>query len=250
MKLFLSPTKTMVFDTAASDISETPPGIPRFEQEARELIQQLALLNQDEIQTLFKTSEALTQKSWDQIRTFDRASSAPALFVFRGEAFKTLAPDEFTREQLEFAQANLFILSGLYGILTPMDAIRPYRLDLNTPFRVNGNGLKAFWKERVGSFLKERIDPKEPILNLASDEYASLIKGSSLSEQMITLQFRQREKGRLKNIAVRAKQNRGIFTKAVIENLIQSPDSLKEMTIGGYAYSPDLSSPNEWFFIN
>ena len=246
MKLILSPTKTMAFDIPETGVAQsTPP----FESEAMDLNRELAKIDREKIQALFKTSDALTQKTLDQIRGFDRAASAPALFVFRGEAFKTLNPQDLSREDLTFASEHLWILSGLYGILTPMDGVRPYRLDLTTPLKPEGKSLTAFWKKRVVPWAGERLSPEEPILNLASDEYAALFRRSTLTDRMITLQFRQREADRLKNNSVRAKQARGLFARAVIEDKIQNPDTLKDLCLDGYAYSGQSSSPAEWFFI-
>jgi len=244
MKIILSPTKTMAFDIPETGMA---PGTPLFEAEAEDLIRELAALDRDEIQALYKTSHALTEKTLEQIRGFEGAAAGPALFVFRGEAFKTLDPQGLSRDGLAFARDHLWILSGLYGILAPMDAIRPYRLDLNTPLKPCGKSLTAFWKERVEPRAKAQLAPGEDILNLASEEYAALIRRSDLEERMITLQFR--EGGSLKNNSVRSKQARGLFARTVIEHKIQNPEDLKALCPEGYAYSEGHSSPAEWFFI-
>lgn len=247
MKLILSPTKTMAFD-----LLETGTAVrrPPFESEAMNLNRQLARLEREQIQTLYKTSDALTQKTLEQIRNFDAADSGPALFVFRGEAFKTLDPKSFSREDLAFAQDHLRILSGLYGILTPMDGIRPYRLDLNTPLKPGKQSLTAFWKKRVVPWVEAELAPSEPILNLASEEYAALLRGSPLESRMITLQFRQRDGKKLKNNSVRAKQARGVFARTVIDKRLQDPEPLKSLSPEGYAYSREHSSSMEWIFIS
>lgn len=246
MKILLSPTKTMAFDLPDRGLE---PGIPEFEQETRDLIKGLAEFSPQEIRTLFKTSEALTQKTLEQIRGFETAQTGPALFVFRGEAFKTLDPQGFTKAQIQFAQSCLFIFSGLYGLLRPLDHIRPYRLDVSTPLKKDGKGLAPFWKKRLVPWFERQLGPKEKILNLASDEYAGLLKAAPFKERMITIQFRERAKGRLKNIPVRAKQARGSVAGAVIRQEITMPEKIKALTVDGYAYDPSLSGPGEWFFI-
>jgi len=246
MRLILSPTKTMAVDLPDTGMAQsTPP----FASEAVGLNRELAQLGRDEIQSLYKTSKALTQKTLDQIRGFETADSGPALFVFRGEAFKTLEAQRLSREDLSFTMDCLWIFSGLYGILTPMDAIRPYRLDLNNPLKPEGKSLTAFWKDRVVAWAASQLAPDEPILNLASEEYAALFRRSDLENRMITLQFRQNEGGKLKNNSVRAKQARGLFARTTIENRIQNPEDIKPLTPEGYAYSHNLSSPHEWVFI-
>jgi len=244
MRLILSPTKTM-------DVPKTgmATGVPPFEPEAGALNKKLACLDRDGIQALYKTSSALTDKTLEQIREFDGAPAGPALFVFRGEAFKTLDPQGLSQKDIDFAQDHLWILSGLYGILAPMDGIRPYRLDLNTPLKPGGKSLTAFWKKRVVSWAGTMLAPGEPILNLASEEYATLFRRSDLEERMITLQFRHRNGDKLKNNAVRAKQARGIFARAVIQHRIQDPETLKTLCPAGYTYSAPHSSLSELFFI-
>jgi cytoplasmic iron level regulating protein YaaA (DUF328/UPF0246 family) len=246
MKLILSPTKTMAFDAPETGI---PKASPVFESQAADLNRQLSRLNRDQIQALYKTSDSLTQKTLEQIRGFDTAASGPALFVFRGEAFKTLDPMSFSREDLEFARDHLFILSGLYGILSPLDGIRPYRLDLNTPFKPGKKSLTIFWKEFVVPWAEGQLAAGEAILNLASEEYAALLRGSVLEDRLITLQFRQKDGQKLKNNSVRAKQARGLFAREVILNRIQDPEDLKSLSPEGYVFSQDHSGPADWFFI-
>lgn len=246
MKLILSPTKTMIGEPTGIGGKL---GIPFFEQNARALNRQLAKLSELEIRSLFKTGDALTQKTLEQIRIFKTASPAPALFAFRGEAFKTLNSDSFSAEDLAFAQTHLRILSGLYGILSPMDGIRPYRLDAATPLKQGKKSLRMFWKEKLGPWFLDFLAPDEVLLNLASEEYASLLRVPGLAERTITLQFREQDGKKLKNIPVRAKQARGIFARAVILNRIQTPSNLKTLSPDGYVYSERHSNALEWFFI-
>ena len=246
MKLVLSPTKTMA--GSAPDLGGTP-DLPVFEREAAALNRQLARMGQQEIRALFKTSEALTLKILSQIKDFETAPPVPALFAFRGEAFKTLDPETFSEQDLAFARQHLRIFSGLYGILGPMDGIRPYRLDAATPLPQGKKSLKAFWKERLAPWFREFLGPDEPLLNLASEEYAGLLRGAGLEGRTITLQFREQDGEKLKNLSVRAKQARGVFARAVITGRIQDPGALKTLSPGGYVYSENHSSASEWVFI-
>ena len=166
MKLILSPTKTMAGAHAPKTKSR-----PAFEAEARGLIRQLSSLSMEELKGLYKTSDALTRKTRDQIHGFERAEETPALLAFRGEAFKTLAPEEFSAGDMAFANAHLRIFSGLYGILAPLDAIRPYRLDFTTPLKVEGRGLTAFWKEGINAYFREWTAPGEELVNTSADFY-------------------------------------------------------------------------------
>ncbi len=247
MKLILSPTKTM--EMGSPDLFGLSTGHPVFQKEAVQLIQALSHLDQADLKKLFKTSDALTLKVSKMIAGFKDAVSCPALFAFKGEAFKTLSPDDFTKNQLQFASNHLKIFSGLYGILSPLDNIRPYRLDFNTPLKLDGVGMKPFWKQRLIPFFESLLAPGEYLLNLASDEFASTLSSKTLKQRTLTFQFREEKEGTLKNIPVRAKQARGLFARYIIQNAISDPEHLKQVSIEDYAYSKALSSPMEWFFI-
>jgi uncharacterized protein len=248
MKILVSPTKTMAFDKTPANLAlKMSP--PRFENEAGILNRQLQTLNFKKLKQLFKVSDGLTQKTLDQIQNFSRAVPEPALFIFQGEAFKTMDPCRFTVDQLKFANEHLQIFSGLYGVLRPMDGIKPYRLDFNTPLRLGSTGLKQFWRERVIPCFKKMTQKDEVILNLASEEYSSILWSGRLKDQMITLQFRQREKDKLKAQSVRAKQARGLFAAQIIQQQMTKATAIKKITLAGYAYSVDLSTNTEWFFV-
>ncbi len=248
MKILVSPTKTMVFD-------KTPVHLPLemsrpiFEKEAGILNRELKTLDFGTLKKLIKTSDGLTQKSQDQIQNFESAAPGPALFVFQGEAFKTMDPRRFDPDQLEFANKHLKILSGLYGVLRPLDGIKPHRLDFNTPLPMGSKGVKQFWQKKLITFFEKRTGKDEVILNLASQEYSSILNPSYLKDQMITLQFREMEKGKLKNLSVRAKQARGLFAGMIIQKNLAQANAVKKITLAGYEYAKDLSTRTEWFFI-
>ena len=239
MKLILSPTKTMVLPGA-----EHPLTTPAFDAEAADLILKLQALDMNGLAALFKTSEALTQKTREQIASFGETSRGPAIFSFRGDAFKSLGAEDFSPSDLAFAQRHLAIFSGLYGVLSPFDGIRPYRLDFNTPLKVDGGSLKAFWKKRLVPWFQNFLAPGEPLLDLASREYSSILDFPG----MIHFQFREGRGHDLKNVSVRAKQARGAFARYIIQQNLASPDVLKDVSLDGYEYDSGLSSPGEWFF--
>lgn len=250
MKLVLSPTKTMNMAGQGEKVSDPQKtGRPEFEQEAGLLIRELAALDMPRLKKLFKTSDVLTQKVHEMVKGFAGATPGPAMFAFRGEAFKTLEPEDFTKKQIRFAQENLRVFSGLYGVLSPLDSIKPYRLDFNTPLKINAKSLKAFWKDRLIPYFESLLEPGESLINLASNEYASVLSSKELKEKTITLQFREQAGEKLKNITVRAKQARGSFARHIIRRALTDPKDLKQAEIDGYAYSQDLSSDREWFFI-
>lgn len=249
MKLILSPTKTMV--TCPRTLTSLPDQTsPFFENEASHLNQALRNLTLDELKKIFKTSRALTEKTAGQIQGFDRALSGPALFTFSGDAFKAMKPLTFDMEQIHFANSHLRILSGMYGVLTPLDMIKPYRLDFSTHFKVNRENLKQFWEKRLITYFQDLLEEEEQLINLASDEYSAPLKAGPLKERMINLHFRTEKNGELKNLAIRSKQARGIFCRAIILEKLTDPKNIKNLAPGGYTYAPDLSGPADWFFIS
>ena len=252
MKFILSPTKTMEIPVSGSDadaLNGVTLSSPAFEPDADRLMGQLSPLDTDAVGKLFKTGEALTRKTWEQIRNFSSAETGPSIFAFRGEAFKTLAPEDFTADQLVFAQSGMRILSGLYGVLRPLDRIKPYRLDVGTPLKVDGQSLKTFWRSRLMPYFEDFLAPDDMLINLASGEYSSILAASPLKSRLVTVQFRERAGGTLKNIAVRAKQARGAFAREIIRKGFSSHGDLKAASIDGYVYAEDLSSEMEWFFV-
>jgi len=244
MKLILSPTKTMGVQAPG----QWAANMPEFQQEATRLNRKLASLDPDGLKKLFKTSDALTLKVREMIQKFGDAPSCPAILAFRGEAFKTLSPEAFTKEQIRYAHENLKIFSGLYGVVSPSDRVKPYRLDFNTPLKIDGNSLRMFWKARLIPYFETLLNPGEPLINLASDEFASVLSSKTLKERMLTLQFREDKNGKLKNITVRAKQARGLFAFHIIQSAMKNPADLKTISLDGYTYSKTLSSRLEWFF--
>lgn len=250
MKILVSPTKTMAFDKIPIRLHmDMGMSQPRFEREAGLLNQELKALDFGALKNLCKTSDKLTQKTWDQIHDFTLATPGPALFAFQGEAFKTMNPRQFNPDQLAFANETLKIFSGLYGVLRPMDGIKPYRLDFNTPLPMRSKTLKLFWREKVSAYFEAQTQTDEVILNLASKEYSSILDTSSLKGQVITLQFREMAEGKLKNLSVRAKQARGLFASEIIQKKITNVNAIKKIVLADYGYAKDLSSIAEWFFI-
>ena len=252
LTFILSPTKTMEIPVSFTDTDRDnalTASQPDFEPEADRLMGLMSGLDEAALSALFKTGDALTRRTRDQVRQFGRAPSGPAMFAFRGEAFKTLAPEQFGREELHRAQCSMRILSGLYGVLRPLDRIKPYRLDTGTPLKIKGQTLKAFWRSRLLPYFEDLLEPDLPLVNLASAEYSSVLAAGALKSRLLTIQFREKHPDKLKNVAVRAKQARGAFAAEMIRQGPDHPDALKSFCIDGYTYADQLSSPREWFFV-
>jgi hypothetical protein len=250
MKIIISPAKTMAQPDTGNPVFDFEMNRPVFRQEAECLIRSLKEIPPENLKALFKTSDAIAQKTREQILRFKEAQPIPALLAFKGTVFKALAPNEFGREELIFAQENLIILSALYGVLRPFDGIVPHRLDMNTPLKYDGStSLGTFWKKPVIQWFESLLKEDETILSLASREYDRLLTTGSLKDRVITLDFFEQKEGGLKTIPVRSKQARGLFLREIIRTRPQDPMAIQSFEMGGYRFRKDLSAPNRWVFV-
>ena len=249
MKIILSPAKTMHIN-AAPILPNHSLSEPGFAAEANMLNAKLAKMDASALKQLFKISDKLTTLTHAQIANFGDALTDAALFAFRGEVFKMLEPLDFDESTLNFTDSRLRIFSGLYGILRPLDAIKSYRLDFNTPLKIKGNlSLKRFWQSKIVDYFSEFTKSGETILNFASSEYSVILAQSVLKSNIVTFQFRENKKGTLKNVTVFSKHARGLFCRHVLQEKIEDADVLKNAKIAGYEFRADFSTTNEWFYV-
>jgi cytoplasmic iron level regulating protein YaaA (DUF328/UPF0246 family) len=248
MIILLSPSKTMNFIEVSLSIKPT---IPFFAKEADKLMHRLLPFSATEIARLEHLSARLAYATYESIQRFfvpDQSSKA-ALFAYTGTVFDKLDPVSFTVEQQTFAERHLRIFSALYGCLRPFDAIRPYRLDMNSGLI---DDLYAFWRERVTPMLMNTIKSDDGILiNLASAEYSHIVDDHKISTsiQIITPIFKQEKHGKLVSNSFYAKEARGLMTRYIIENQLTNPDYIKAFMDQGYAFSNGLSDSHEWVFV-
>ncbi|KAA3616373.1 MAG: YaaA family protein [Calditrichaeota bacterium] len=249
MKIILSPAKTMVRQENCK-LSDFIVSQPAFIREAEKLNAILKRQSKIKLKKLFKTSDEMTEKCREDILHFETSTPEKAAFAFRGEVFKALAPENFSHVELSFAQENLHIFSGLYGILKPLDRIKLYRLDFNTPLKVGKQlSLKKFWNDRIINYFEQMLVDEENIINLASAEFSTILTASHLKNQIITLEFRETKQNKLFNSSVFAKQARGFYCREIIKKQITDPQIIKELKLEGYRFRPKLSSENVWFFV-
>ncbi len=254
MKIILSPAKTMadpekaVFDPGIE--SDIPMGRPVFEQQAQALIHLLKGLSEAELKALFKASDAIVRKTRAQINGFGETRPLPAVFAFQGAVYKALSPQTLTGKSLCFCRQNLVILSALYGVLSAFDAVFPHRLDFTCSLRCPGNiTLRKFWTDPVHAWFDEHLAADEPILNLASDEYASLVTTGRLHDRVITLTFMEKKGEGLKIVAAHSKQARGLFLRQIVQQRVTAPGAIKSFKVAGYTYERSLSRDNRWVFV-
>ena len=175
-----------------------------------------------------------------------------AAFAFDGPAFKGLDIHSLTCEQVQYCQNHLRILSGIYGMLRPLDLMQPYRLEMGLPFaNAGGKNLYEFWGDRITETLGQHLKASgSPVLvNLASNEYFKAVKRKSLDVEVITPQFRDLKNGQYKMISFFAKKARGVMARYIIQKGLNEPEGLKRFKGDGYYYSPEQSEGNTWVFL-
>lgn len=251
MLVVLSPSKTLNFDF-------DPPkkfSQPDFTVEAADVVAVLRKYSPADLQQLMKINPQLAQLNaqrygeWHLPFTIENARQA--VLAFKGEVYNGLEAESMTAQQLDFAQDHLRILSGLYGILRPLDLMQPYRLEMGTDIKIKRNkNLYAFWKKSVTAHISDMLKSYDnPLLiNLASDEYFKAIDTAALKAEIIQPQFKDMSRGTYKFITMYGKKARGMMTRFIIENEITEADQLKLFDAGGYYYNDQLSSGNKWVF--
>ncbi|WP_235294642.1 peroxide stress protein YaaA [Portibacter lacus] len=183
---------------------------------------------------------------------FNSENSKPAILAFKGDVYLGLEADQFTQEEMDFAQDHLRILSGLYGLLRPLDLMQPYRLEMGTSLKTTrGKNLYQFWKNRITDLLNEDLSNHEhkTIVNLASNEYFKAINLKKLDGDLLTINFKEERDGEIKFISFNAKKARGMMSKFIVNNSIDNPNDLKGFDIDGYYLSEDHSTKDNWLFI-
>jgi cytoplasmic iron level regulating protein YaaA (DUF328/UPF0246 family) len=253
MLMVISPAKTLDYDT--------PPATPRFTQpehldHAQDLIQQLRDFTPAQIAELMHLSDKLAGLnaarfgSWE--RPFNPSNAKQALLAFKGDVYTGLNAEDFSEADFDFAQTHLRMLSGLYGVLRPLDLMQPYRLEMGTKLaNPRGNNLYDFWGERISGWLNEALAAQgdEVLLNLASNEYFSAVKRKALNAQIIDTEFKDLKNGQYKIISFYAKKARGLMARYVIKERLTNPAGLKDFSYEGYAYSSAQSTPSKLVFL-
>lgn len=253
MKLIISPAKTLDFESkpVTKTYSE-----PSFLDQSQQLIDELKELSLADVATLMKLSDKLAALnvarfgSWKTPFTPD--NSKQAILAFKGDVYTGLDAESFSDEDFNFAQNHLRILSGLYGLLKPLDLIQPYRLEMGTKFtNSRGKNLYEFWDMQLTDALnREFAEDKEPLLiNLASNEYFKAVKTKNLQAKVITPVFKDWKNGQYKMISFYAKKARGLMAAYIIQNQLSDPEQLKNFDTEGYYFSEEQSKGNEWVFL-
>ena len=250
MKFILSPAKSLDFDRSIPEIGFSR---PPFMEQSNSVMNTLVSKKPEELKSLMKISDKLADLNWERNQSwhadFSSEESRAAIYAFTGDVYQGLDIDSLTKQGVDYLQKNLMILSGLYGICRPLDAIMPYRLEMGTKLGVDSaKNLYEFWKPSLTSYLEEQLESDDFVVNLASNEYSKAINLKSLSVPVITPHFKDFKDGKLKMISFYAKKARGMMLRHLAENNADSLDTLKAFNTGGYAFDASLSDETNYVF--
>jgi len=238
--MVVSPAKKLDYDSPLPTDKYTQ---PRFLENARELIDELKALEPHQVSSLMGISEPLgelnAQRYQEWHTPFTPDNARPCVLAFKGDVYEGMAPQTFSDKDFDFAQEHLRILSGLYGVLRPLDLMQPYRLEMGTKFENRrGKDLYAFWKETITNSLKEELQADDGVLlNLASNEYFKAVDHKNLNARIITPQFKDWKNGQYKMISFYAKKARGMMAAYVIQNKLTNPEDVQNFDTDGYAFN-------------
>ena len=250
MKVLLSPAKSLDFK---SQLPTEKNSFLCFEKEAEYLNSILKRKSPKDLSDLMGVSSKIAdlnyERNHDWSLPFTKKNSRQAVYAFSGDVYRGLDAYSIDDDKIDFMQGTVRIISGLYGLVKPLDLIQPYRLEMGTKFTFDNNrNLYDYWKEKITNQLNSEILENEPVLNLASNEYFKAIDSKVLNSDLYSANFKQFKDGTYKTIAIFSKKARGMMARYIIENKVTDIDSLKSFNYDGYVYHKDLSSERELIF--
>ncbi|WP_299061800.1 peroxide stress protein YaaA [uncultured Polaribacter sp.] len=250
MKIIISPAKSLDFESKAPTSLHTQ---PRFLDQSKKLNKKLKTLSKKKISELMKISDDLSALNFDRNQSwqtpFTKENAKQAIYSFTGAVFQGIDVNSLSEEKIPLLQENLRILSGLYGLLKPLDLIQPYRLEMGTRLKVGKTeNLYKFWNEELAISLNEELKDDELLVNLASTEYFKALPKKTLKVPMITPIFKDFKNGEYKIVMTYAKKARGLMVRYIIDNNVNTIDGLKGFNVDKYRFSEELSAGNDLVF--
>jgi len=252
MLTVISPAKTLDYETPATTEAHTQ---PTQLTQSRKLIRRLREFGSGDIARLMNVSDNLAELNRQRFRKwktpFKPENARQALFAFKGDVYQGLDAYSLDEGGIDFAQQHLRILSGLYGILRPLDLMQPYRLEMGTRLSTEqGSNLYQFWDDRITKSLNQELQQanSHALVNLASNEYFKAVKPKLLKAEIVTPTFREFHKGEYRFISFSAKKARGLMARYIIDHRIDQPEGLKDFDYEGYRFAPKLSEERDWVF--
>ena len=250
MKIVISPAKSLNFESPLPVQKHTD---SLFLKEAETIQKTLKKKKPKQLMELMDISEKLADLNWERNQNwslpFTAENARPAIYAFDGDVYTGLDAYTLPVEKLEVLQDKLRILSGLYGVLKPLDLMQPYRLEMGTSLPIGTKkNLYEFWKKKVTASLNSELQENELFINLASNEYFSAVDTKSLKAPVITPEFKDYKDGKLKMISFFAKKARGLMVRYIIDTNAETIDDLKQFNYEGYAFDANLSKGNTLVF--
>lgn len=247
MLAVISPSKTQDFEPVQIDVFTQTRQI----EQSQVLVDLLKDKTQGDIASLMSISDKLSKLNFDRFQTFSApftlSNAKQALLAFKGDVYNGIDAPSLSLDDFEFAQGHLRMLSGLYGVIRPLDLIQPYRLEMGTKLKNSqGKNLYEFWGDQISQVLNE--DESEVIINLASNEYFKGIDKKSINAKIINIAFKELKNDTYKIIGIYAKRARGLMVNYMIKNRLTEPELLKDFNVEGYQFRQDMSDDLTWVF--
>ena len=250
MLVVISPAKKLDenFDTDVISKFTVPP----YLESSKKIIKSLREYSANNLSKLMNTSEKISELNYRRnikwSLPFNRSNSLQALLMFKGDVYKGISVTDFDKDDFLFAQKSLRILSGLYGILKPLDLIQPYRLEMGTQLQIGKHkNLYDFWGDEITNLINNEKN-NDYLINLASVEYFKSINTSNLKSKLINVSFKEKRDGKYKIIAIYSKRARGLMSRYIIKNKITNPKNLKKFNLEDYRFNKVLSSDSDLVF--
>lgn len=252
MLIVLSPAKTLDYTTPILPVEASR---PEFSADTRVLVHRMREFDRDGVAELMSLSDTLAELNVARYRSFrmttGAAQSRPAVLAFDGDVYDGLGARQLDEAGLQFAQRHLRILSGLYGVLRPLDAMQPYRLEMGTRLtNERGRNLYAFWGDKPAKALRRALREAggDTVVNLASEEYFSVVQVGALKARVVQPVFQERRAKGWQVVSFSAKQARGLMARYAIDRRIKEPSALQAFDLDGYAFDADASDATTWYF--
>ncbi len=244
--IILSPAKSLDFTTKFNCLNSTK---PIFHKETAILIENLKELSVNDLENLMSISKKLGELNYERFQNFQKNPERQAILAFDGDVYDGIDKKNYSEKDYDFAQKNILILSGLYGLLKPLDLIKPYRLEMGTNFKDLDffiKNLYEFWEDKIIQEINK--NPSKIIINLASQEYFSAINSHKINKEIIEIIFQENKHGIFKTIGINSKKARGLMTNFIVKNKISNPQDLKKFCEANYRFNHAISNDEKWYF--
>ena len=252
MLAIISPAKTLDFESAVRNLPVSQPHLTDYSEQLIEICRQLS---PQDLSSLMSISDKLAglnaARFAEWTKSHNEKNSRAAIWAFKGDVYTGLDADSLSDEDVQFAQRHLRMLSGLYGLLKPLDLMQPYRLEMGTKLaNPKGKDLYAFWGNIITQSMQQALDEQGDriLINLASDEYYKSVKESQLEAQIVKPVFLDNKNGKYKVVSFYAKKARGLMGRFIIQNRLERVEQLKEFALGGYWFDATPSTEKEFVF--